>query len=734
MMPSGERTCLRAGLIAAVAWLAPMLISALSSQESAAGRFAGNVASLLFAPLFVLLAAALGDRLLAGLVRRDSDLAGRWVLAAGLCLGAFSLVTLLVGVVVLPPTPVVWALLIVAATGLARTTGRLLTALWTGIAAWAEGRNWVEAILVALVALLVFLNTLRSFVPPVEYDEMEYHLAAPAKYIREGRISFIADNAYASFPANVEMLFLDAMLIRGGVVEGFALGRLVNVALGVLAACAAGACAAAMFGRASAIPAAAILYTWPATNTLALAAYVELGLLLYVGLALLAGYAYARERRPGQAVLLGVICGLAAGCKYPAVLFACIPACLWVIARARGKWAAHGAAFAVAAFLTFSPWLVRNAVNTGNPVYPLGGKVFHSRYWSDRKEARWQKAHTAADTSLASMWGSLRRTATERYPNQDSPQTMSVLLVALAPLAFLRKGWRAKTGMLVVLAALCVLGWLTFTHRITRFLVPWLVPLVLVNAAGAVALDGTRRLGRIVGVVLVVLASLEAWATYSVRFPAEEFEFFRGRYSVEGLNAAVFDGTSYGHDAVLFVNRLPAGSRVLFYGEAQTLYCTADVIAPTVFDENPLDAIVDAARSEDDILAGLQALGVTHLCVNLAELHRLQWSYAFRHNGRDWPGYTVLRDPAEGGGLLRRFLARHCSLVFYYPRIPMEAWRQAATRDAELSAEQRMDPAPRPDEEWEDYVGRAFVHFLSETRRERPPRMLTPFFVYALNK
>ncbi len=732
MMPSGERAHIRVGLIAAASWLAPIFLSALSSQKNAVGRCAGNVASLLFAPLVVLLAVALGDRLLALLLQREGKLPGRWLFAAGLGLGGFSLATLLVGVVLLPPTPVVWALLILGAVILARTSGRVVIALWTSILRWAEGRNWAEAVLVALVALLVFLNALRAFIPPIEYDEMEYHLAAPAKYVRQGRVSFIWDNAYASFPANVEMLFLDAMLIRGGVEEGFALGRLLNVALGVLAACAAGACAAAIFGHAASVPAAAILYTWPAVNTLALAAYVELGLLLYVGLALLAAYVYAREQRPAQAVLLGIVCGLAAGCKYPAVLFVCVAACLWVVAMARAKWAMHGAVFAAAAFLTFSPWLIRNVVNTENPVYPLAWKFFNGGHWSDRKEARWQKAHTAADRSLAGMWRSLRRTATERYPREDSPRTMSVLLVVLLPLAFVRRGWRTKAGVLVALAALCVLGWLMFTHRITRFLLPWLVPLVLVNAAGAVALEGTRRLGRAVGIGLVVLALLEARATYSVRLPAEEFEVFRGRYGAEELYARLFEHASYGHDAITFINRLPAGSRVLFYGEARTLYCTGDVVAPTVFDENPLDAIVDAARSEDDILAGLKARGVTHLYVNLVELHRLQWSYAFRHGGRDWPGYTVLRDPAEGGGLLRRFLARHCSLA--YPRIPAEVWRRIVARDAELPAERRMDPAPMPAEEHEEYLGRAFVHFLSETRRERPPRMPTPFFVYALQQ
>ena len=110
-------------------------------------------------------------------------------------------------------------------------------------AAWLLGTAWYR---VPHYEVPPSIELAAPIPTPVEYDEMEYHLAGPAKYVRDGRISFISNNAYTSFPANVEMLFLDAMVIRGGVVDGFALGRLINVSLGLLAACAAGACAAAM--------------------------------------------------------------------------------------------------------------------------------------------------------------------------------------------------------------------------------------------------------------------------------------------------------------------------------------------------------------------------------------------------------------------------------------------------------------------------------------------------------
>lgn len=689
MTGARDQAARRTGLVAGVMWLAPIFLALLSNQQTIEGRFRGNLSSLLFAPLFFLVAAAVGDWLLERVLRLKDDFTGRWVFAAGLGLGAFSIGTLLVGTVFIPPAWAAWSGLVLLNVLLAERVGRLLQAL-TGHLNGMARRPWLEVTLLAVIAVLVCLNMLRAFAPPMEYDEMEYHLAAPAQYVRDGRISFISDNAYASFPANVEMLFLDGMILRGGVVDGFALGRLVNVAIGILGACAAGVCASELFGKRAALPAAAILYTWPQVNSIACVGYVEFGLMLYVGLAVLAAYNYHRSgRRMAHLVLLGVVSGLAAGCKYPAVLFVCVPAGIWVLAVARKKFLVHGLAFAAVALGVFSPWLVRNVVNTGNPVYPLLGRTFHAPTWSPRKEVRWHEAHTPKD----GVWKSLSKTATERFPKKTSPLTMSVLLVVFLPFAFTRREWLAKSGVLLLLTLFCIAAWLAFTHRITRFLVPWLVPLVLLNAAGAVAFVRQRAANVVMGVALVALAAFEASATVRVRAPDAELAMLLGQRGAMELAAMMSPPTG-------FINSLPHGSRTLFYGEARTLYFTGDVIAPTVFDENPLDDVVRGAVSPEGIRDGLRRLGVTNVYVDLAELHRLQWSYAFRYDGRQWHGYCTLFDSEAQKRMFRLFLERYCTVV--WPANVDEHWKQ------------RMD-----DE---------FVHTMSSHDSKHEPRF--PFFVY----
>lgn len=714
------------GLPVAAAWAVPIVLSAVSGQATAHGRLLGNLASLLFAPLFVLLAVAIGDWLLDRVFGFRTGLAGRRVFAAGIGLGALSLGTLGVGLMAVPPAAASWAAMVVLALLLSARTGRLLLAVCDRAGEWAAERDWVELAvelaLVGLIAVLVALNVLRAFVPPVEYDEMEYHLAAPAEYVRRGQIFFLSNNAYSNFPANVEMLFLDAMVMRGGVVEGFALGRLINVALGLLAAVGAGACASAVFGRRGAVPAAAVVYTWPAVNNLSHVGYVELGLMLYAVLALLAAHEWAKAAvgRWRHAALLGAVCGLAAGCKYPAVLFVCVPAAIWVLAASGRGLLRHAALFGAVALAVFSPWLVRNAVNTGNPVYPLLGRVFDGRTWSERKDARWQKAHGPKGSATAALWTA----ATEREPAGTGPVTMSVLLVAFVPLAFVRREWRKKAAVLLVLVALCVGAWLFTTHRITRFVVPWLIPLAVVSGAGAAAFGRWRVVHALLGCLLVVLAGVEAYGTVRIRAPSEEALLFSGRISVDKAVADLKAGSTYSHEAVLFVNSLPAGSRTLFYGEAETLYCTGDVVAPTVFDENPLDEVLRTARSAEEALARLRALRVTHVYVNLAELHRLQWSYAFEYAGRPWPGYCTMTDAAQLG-MLGEMLIRHARPV--YPAVSEQMWRDAVSAHGS-----EMDPRPVGGERWGEYLSRAVVQTMRTWERDRPPRTAAPFVVYEL--
>jgi hypothetical protein len=206
------------------------------------------------------------------------------------------------------------------------------------------------------------------------------------------------------------------------------------------------------------------------------------------------------------------------------------------------------------------------------------------------------------------------------------------------------------------------------------------MPLVMLAAAGAVAARRKGVLQRLLSLVLVVLCVGHAAAAVLARSPGgkaehlpvvltTELELMAGVYELDKAVSALAGHSNYHHPAIVHLNQKAEG-RVLFYGEALAFYCTADVEAPTVFDENRLDVIAAEATDGADIARRIRAEGFSHLYVNLSELKRLQTTYRFDLEGESYLGYCTLRNP-EAFARVLDFLHRFTRIE--YPALPPTA-------------------------------------------------------------
>src|SRR5262249_51706501 len=128
--------------------------------------------------------------------------------------------------------------------------------------------------------------------------------------------------------------------------------------------------------------------------------------------------------------------------------------------------------------VAIGPWLVKNVIDTGNPVYPLGYRVFGGRLWTLEREAKWSAAHGPRGISFGALIDGLL--AVVGRSDRQSP-----LFPALAPLRFLRPGSRRfAAGVLAYVAYLFATWWL-FTHRLDRFWLPLLPGLAILAGLGA---------------------------------------------------------------------------------------------------------------------------------------------------------------------------------------------------------------------------------------------------------
>jgi hypothetical protein len=480
--------------------------------------------------------------------------------------------------------------------------------------------------LVLITGPFLVLMALAAMLPTIDFDSLEYHLQGPKEYYLAGRITFLPHNVYTSMPFGVEMLHLLGM----HTLDDWWRGSLAGQLLVMLFAPAAAVLIAAMARRIASPRAgwiAAVVYlTTPWIYRLAAIPYVEGPLacyhaaLLYCGSRIADRGSRAEEsaiRDPRSAMaLLGWLAGGAMACKYPALISAVIPfGLLALVEAARRRSAGILLAFAAGLALTIGPWLAKNVVETGNPVYPLGYAVFGGRDWNAAREAKWSQAHGRRPIA----WAPLRDGLLDVAGRSD---WQSPLFTALAPLALLRRGSRRAALLLWGYVLYLFATWWLLTHRLDRFWLPILPPLAILAGLGAdwirsrlwtLVLAMILFVGIAVNLVDVTtaLAGLNQWTDSYRRLRVEVPRMLNP--PLARLDA-----------------ELPPDAVPLLVGQASVFHLNHRVIYNTVFDREILETIA-RDRTAEEIRTELRRRGITHVYVDWSEIqrHRKPGGYGF---------------------------------------------------------------------------------------------------------
>ncbi|MDQ3441574.1 MAG: hypothetical protein M3478_14620 [Planctomycetota bacterium] len=456
--------------------------------------------------LVVWLAAAYGIGSVVPLPATASPMRGVTRIAIGL--GAMSLLTLGLGLAGAMNRMTAFALLGI---GIAITIAHAIRARETlspAVRTWRHARAgcawlWAAAmpfLAMAVVAALVPPGVLWGD-EPNGYDVVEYHLQIPREWYEAGRITGLHHNVFSYFPFNVEMQFLLAMHVRGGPWAGMYLAQFMHV--GYVALAVAGVYAAARSTGGNGTIAGVCAAATPWLALLAPVGYNEGGLLLYGTLAI--GWTLHAlrdpERRVATMALAGAMAGFACGVKLTAVpmLLLPLPAALVIIAVARrepvGRAIIASIAFAVVGLALFSPWLVRNVVWTGNPVFPEAQTVFGRGHFTEAQSERWKAAHSPrADQQGA---GARLKAAWEQIA-KDARFGFVLLPLALVCAALAHR--RPETWLLLAMLAVLLAIWLGFTHLQSRFFV------LAVPVAALLFAQVRDRANMATGIFAVVLA------------------------------------------------------------------------------------------------------------------------------------------------------------------------------------------------------------------------------------
>lgn len=374
-----------------------------------------------------------------------------------------------------------------------------------------ESKFGIERWGLLVVAGLSLPYLFGGLLPPWDFDVREYHLQTPKEWMQRGQIEFLPHNVYANMPLGAEIHAITATSILGAGDEAWWLGGLTAKLLISLFAPLTALllwCIGRRTGNVSVGLIAAVCYL-----TLPWVAHVSLNGLndAVLGYYLLACWWVWWRSESGDwraLVLAGFFGGAAAAVKYPALIFVVLPLVVETMLRKLGlrgsgrvQWVGpqqirHAA---IALLLLFiggiaggSLWYLKNARQTGNPLYPLLVSRFGGETRTIEKDARWVKAHAVPQDENGRFFtvAQLLSKVRELSIRGEFASPLLLPLGLLGSAYLVKQCWRRPrrihAPLLFPLLALALSGfifiaWFLITHRLERFLVPAL-PLVALLA------------------------------------------------------------------------------------------------------------------------------------------------------------------------------------------------------------------------------------------------------------
>jgi 4-amino-4-deoxy-L-arabinose transferase-like glycosyltransferase len=386
--------------------------------------------------------------------RLAPDLAGvpRWVAWALTATSALLLihgVPLVLGLLsvasVLVMTALVGAASLVAARG-ARVRGAERAPAVPG------GPEWLGAGLLVLAAgaALAYLR-LHAAEPTLSSDTLNFQLPQVARWIQTGSMwqldQFFPEYSNATYPHHGNVLLLAVVLP----LDGTELARLVPVPYAGLTALAVYAAARELgAARGWALVAAALVLAIPIYAFEALAgANTDTPMTFFTVAGVLFLLRHHRTGARSDLVLAGVAFGLALGTKWYALTTLPPILAVWAFARWRAgdRWIADAARLAGLILLAGGIWLVRNTVETGNPLFPQPLGPLPAPVDTIREQAGWTLAHYLFDFDV---W----RTYLE--PQFTDYFAAPGYLLTVVPFAAGAYAWRRRDGRAAAVAAAAI--------------------------------------------------------------------------------------------------------------------------------------------------------------------------------------------------------------------------------------------------------------------------------------
>ncbi len=529
----------------------------------------------------------------------------------------------------------------------------LMTFVGFGFALWAalprlfsihfqDSFSFLEVITISALAIAAAVWLSGGAHPPGffgmavsdAYDVVSYHLQVPREFFEAGRITFLPHNTYSNYPLGAHMLYLIGMCLRGGAYEGIYVAQLTHGLWGILTL-AALVFALPVKSQRTRYLSGIFLASMPAVINVSWLSFVELSQVAYMVLALIWLH-YWLEKDSDSAcgqlrslVIIGLLCGAACGVKYLSVGFVAFPIffILFTMTLYQRRSICDFLISVLLCIAAFSPWLLRNYFNTGNPIFPLFTELFGKGHWCSQSALLWDSGHAPRP------YGQIPRQVYRTFTNVPlfGPFTTALAFISVYSNFLFKKTPLNKLELI----SLCCFGlqiavWAFATHMPARFLLPAAAPVAILASSFFVRLYNKMRIKLSVKKAVI--------AGYGILFCTLIFNYFEIHtlYFNEPYAGTGIQGWSYPN----LINKMPEYSwifeemapedKLLSVSDAKAFKYPPNIIYSSVWEKGLLVEYLQAGHHPVDAIHRLYVEhGITHILINWSEIYRLKDTYGW---------------------------------------------------------------------------------------------------------
>lgn len=352
----------------------------------------------------------------------------------------------------------------------------------------------------AIFSLLVAVIIL-SMLPPIATDALIHHLAIPKLWLLNGGLYEIKWSVFSYYPMNVDLLYLIPLYFHNDIIPNF-----IHMSFGIGTSWLIFRYLSNRFNRVAGLLGILVFFSTPIVLRMSTVAYVDLGLVFFTTASILA---YLHWRNDGYKenkwlLLSAIAMGLALGTKYNALIawFFLSSAIIFFYSRDTEKqWPAikYGAIFFLTSLLIFSPWLIKNLILTGNPLFPLFKGFLKTSAGSIANEAN-TYSMVSGDTYMGmfkyramlygeNFWETLLIPVRFFFQGQDYSDryfdgALNPVLIIMVPFAFMNKSFQKDKIFFVLFAIFFILMAFFLDQLRIRYILPAIPFLSILTVMG----------------------------------------------------------------------------------------------------------------------------------------------------------------------------------------------------------------------------------------------------------